>query len=55
VEGARVVVSRTVTRAGEVLLNETFTTLYQPWRAIYEYGPGTENMPPEKTEGEEED
>ena len=55
VEGARVVVSRTVTRGGEILHNDTFTTLYQPWRAIYEYGPGTENMPPEKTADEEKD
>ena len=55
VEGARVVVSRTVTRGGEVLYNDTFTTVYQPWRAIYEYGPGTENMPPENTADEEDD
>ena len=55
VEGARVVVSRTVTRDGEVLYNDTYTTVYQPWRAIYEYGPGTENMPPENTADEEDD
>ena len=55
VEGARVVVSRTVTRDGEVLYKDTYTTVYQPWRAIYEYGPGTENMPPENTADEEDD
>ncbi|HOW91275.1 MAG TPA: VanW family protein [Anaerolineaceae bacterium] len=51
-EGANVVVRRTVTRNGAILYNDTFNTNYQPWRAIYEYGPGTENMPPEKTEGD---
>ncbi len=50
VEGATVVVKRTVTRGGVVLYNDTFTTVYQPWRAVYEYGPGTEGMPPEKKE-----
>jgi vancomycin resistance protein YoaR len=49
-EGATVVVKRTVTRGGVVLYNDTFTTVYQPWRAIYEYGPGTEGMPPDKKE-----
>lgn len=47
-DGATVVVKRTVTRGGEVLYNDTFTTVYQPWRAIFEYGPGTEGMPPEE-------
>ncbi len=51
-EGANVVVRRTVTRNGAILYNDTFNTNYQPWRAIYEYGPGTENMPTEKTEGD---
>lgn len=49
-EGATVVVNRTVTRDGVVLYNDTITTVYQPWRAVYEYGPGTEGMPPEKKE-----
>ena len=49
-EGATVVVKRTVTRGGVVLYNDTITTVYQPWRAVYEYGPGTEGMPPEKKE-----
>jgi len=47
-EGARVVVTRTVTRGSEVLYDDTFTTVYEPWRNIFEYGPGTENMPPDK-------
>lgn len=47
-EGAKVVVSRIVRRGGEVIYNDTFTTIYEPWRNIFEFGPGTENMPPEK-------
>lgn len=46
VDGADVSVTRTVTRGGSILHQDTFTTHYQPWRDIYEYGPGTENMPP---------
>ena len=45
-EGADVVVTRTVTLNGQVLFNDTFTTHYQPWQAVYQYGPGTEGMPP---------
>ncbi len=53
-EGARVVVTRTVTRGSEVLYDDTFTTVYEPWRNIFEYGPGTENMPPDKENGNSE-
>jgi vancomycin resistance protein YoaR len=42
VEGANVTVTRTVTRNGEVLYNDTFFTQYEPWGDVYEYGPGTE-------------
>jgi vancomycin resistance protein YoaR len=55
VEGADVSVSRTVTRGGEVLYADTFHTHYMPWRAVYEYGPGTKGMPPEKGDGNEEE
>ncbi|HLF90370.1 MAG TPA: VanW family protein [Anaerolineales bacterium] len=41
VAGADVTVTRTVTRNGTVLHGDTFVTHYQPWRAVYEYGPGT--------------
>ena len=51
VEGADVSVSRTVTRDGEVLYADTFHTHYMPWRAVYEYGPGTKGMPPDKENG----
>jgi len=47
VEGANVTVSRTVYRDGEVLFKDTYVTHYKPWRAVCEYGPGTDGMPPE--------
>jgi len=37
-----VIVTRTVTRGDEVLNRDTIRTHYLPWRAIFEYGPGTE-------------
>jgi vancomycin resistance protein YoaR len=46
VQGADVSVDRTVTRNGEVIDSDHFVTQYEPWPDIYEYGPGTENMPP---------
>ncbi|MDO8638439.1 MAG: VanW family protein, partial [Candidatus Daviesbacteria bacterium] len=36
--GANVSFSRTVTRNGEVLLNETWKSAYKPWQAIYLVG-----------------
>ncbi|MGD8850320.1 MAG: VanW family protein, partial [Anaerolineales bacterium] len=41
-DGMDVVVYRTVTRSGEVLHQDTIKTHYLPWRAIYEFGPGTD-------------
>jgi vancomycin resistance protein YoaR len=49
-DGLDVVVYRTVTMNGEVLLEDTIQTHYLPWRAIYEYGPGTELPEDAKTE-----
>jgi vancomycin resistance protein YoaR len=46
-DGADVTVYRAITRDG-VRLNEgerPLYTKYQPWRAIYHYGPGTEGIP----------
>jgi vancomycin resistance protein YoaR len=40
-EGADITVNRTVYRDGQVYLSDTIYTHYMPWRAIYEYGPGT--------------
>ena len=41
-DGMDVVVTRTVTRDGQVLHEDVIKTHYLPWRAIFEYGPGTE-------------
>jgi vancomycin resistance protein YoaR len=51
VEGADVTVTRTVTRNGEVIHQDVFVTHYAPWRAVYEYGPGTKIPPQEDEEG----
>lgn len=41
-DGADVTVTRVVRRGGEVLFSDTFVTHYQPWRDVYQYGPGTD-------------
>jgi vancomycin resistance protein YoaR len=41
-EGADVTVFRTVSRDGGVYFQDQFSTHYLPWRAVYEYGPGTD-------------
>ncbi|MGD8822415.1 MAG: VanW family protein, partial [Anaerolineales bacterium] len=41
-DGLDVTVYRTVTRNGEVLHEDIIKTHYLPWRAIYEYAPGTD-------------
>ncbi len=45
-QGADVNVTRTVWKDGQVYFTDQFQTHYQPWQAVCEYGPGTEN--PEK-------
>lgn len=40
-EGADVTVTRVVYRDGVVLFEDTFHTHYEPWQAVYQYGPGT--------------
>lgn len=47
-EGADITVNREVFRGDQVYFSDSFFTHYQPWQAIYEYGPGTEGMPPEQ-------
>jgi vancomycin resistance protein YoaR len=42
-DGADVTVTRTVTRGGVILSNDTFRTHYLPWQAICDYGPGTDD------------
>jgi vancomycin resistance protein YoaR len=46
-DGADVTVTRIVSRDGARLNPDEppLRTVYQPWRAIYEYGPGTEGIP----------
>ncbi len=41
-DGLDVVAYRTVTRGDEVLYQDTIKTHYLPWRAIFEFGPGTD-------------
>jgi vancomycin resistance protein YoaR len=40
-DGMDVTVTRTVTRGDATVHQDTFRTHYLPWRAIYEYGPGS--------------
>jgi len=47
VEGAVVTVNRDVWRDGQIIDEDNFQTYYMPWRAVCEYGPGTEGMPPD--------
>ena len=49
VEGADITVTRTVTRAGQIIHQDSFFTHYLPWRDIFQYGPGTKDMPPDPT------
>lgn len=49
-DGADILVTRTVSRDGSVLYNDRIKTHYLPWRAIYEYGPGTKLPKGAKTE-----
>jgi vancomycin resistance protein YoaR len=42
-QGADVNVTRTVWRNGQIYFTDQFQTHYQPWQAVCEYGPGTED------------
>ena len=52
-QGADVSVTRTVSRNEELVFEDVVRTHYQPWQAIYEYGPGTE-LPQEDGEAVDE-
>lgn len=41
-DGMDITVTRSVSREGQILHDDVFRTHYLPWRAIYEYGPGTD-------------
>jgi len=45
-EGADITVTRRVYQGDTLLFQDEFQTHYQPWQAVYEYGPGTEGLPP---------
>jgi vancomycin resistance protein YoaR len=45
-QGADVDVTRSVWKNGQLYFSDRFQTHYEPWQAVCEYGPGTEN--PEK-------
>jgi vancomycin resistance protein YoaR len=50
-DGADVLVERIIRGPdGSVLREDGFFTHYLPWQAVYNYGPGTEGMPPEPEE-----
>jgi vancomycin resistance protein YoaR len=44
VDGADISVTRTVMKDGQVYIQDTYNTHYIPWRAVYEYGPGTDQL-----------
>ena len=45
VDGATIEVDRTVSRGGQVLYSDKIVTRYEAWPDIFEFGPGTENIP----------
>ncbi len=47
-DGAYIRVDRQVYRNGEILFSDNFVTQYRPWQAVYEYGPGTKDIPTPK-------
>jgi len=44
-DGADVRVDRSVYLDDGLFFQDSFDTHYEPWRAVYEYGPGTEGIP----------
>ncbi|MBN2148206.1 MAG: VanW family protein [Anaerolineales bacterium] len=49
-DGADISVTRQVWRDGALIHSDTFNTHYLPWRAVYQYGPGTDIPTPEPTD-----
>jgi vancomycin resistance protein YoaR len=41
-DGATIYVTRTVYKDDQVLFSDSFYTKFQPWQAVFEYGPGTD-------------
>ncbi|MFN2304206.1 MAG: VanW family protein, partial [Anaerolineales bacterium] len=44
-DGAEITVTRTVYKDDQVLFSDSFYTKFRPWQEIWEYGPGTEDIP----------
>jgi vancomycin resistance protein YoaR len=44
-DGADIRVERSVYRDNTLYFSDTINTHYEPWRAIFEYGPGTDGIP----------
>ncbi|BBB49802.1 hypothetical protein Pelsub_P3033 [Pelolinea submarina] len=44
-DGADIRVDRSVYLGDALMFQDSFDTHYEPWRAVYEYGPGTEGIP----------
>ncbi len=44
-EGADILVNRSVYRDGALYFQDSYSTHYQPWGEVFEYGPGTEGIP----------
>jgi len=42
-DGADIMVKQVVSRGGATLFTDNIYTHYQPWQAVYQYGPGTQN------------
>jgi hypothetical protein len=42
-DGADITVTRVVTRNGQTLYTDSIPTHYEPWQAVCQYGPGTDN------------
>lgn len=49
-DGADVSVTRTVYKNDQVHFSDSFFTRFRPWQAIFEYGPGTEDIPDSTTD-----
>jgi len=44
-DGADINITRTVYKDDKVHFSDSFFTRFRPWQAIFEYGPGTEDIP----------
>ena len=49
-DGADINITRTVYMDGKVYFADSFYTHFQPWQAVYEYGPGTEGIPDQNSD-----